>query len=307
MELGASPRKPTKNVKSCPFAPFTTLAIHFWQGKMSVINTNNAALKSQLASKIADSKLTKSAQRLSSGRRINSSADDAAGTAVGLKLHAQLQGQKAAIKTASDAISLLKLQETGTSQFISIIERIREISVQMASGSYSNSDRSLAQLEVDALKSQLELVASGTMFNNKQILNASSATNYEIQAGANKDESFTIAVIQGATLSTNVTSDADVTTQSNARNTMDKMLTHFQTAQEYRATIGASINRLSTTINNLSESAVNTEVAFGRVVDADYARETINLAKQNVLANATQAMLANANQSKRLVIMLVDE
>ena len=111
MELGASPRKPTKNVKSCPFAPFTTLAIHFWQGKMSVINTNNAALKSQLASKIADSKLTKSAQRLSSGRRINSSADDAAGTAVGLKLHAQLQGQKAAIKTASDAISLLKLQD----------------------------------------------------------------------------------------------------------------------------------------------------------------------------------------------------
>ena len=307
MELGASPRKPTKNVKSCPFAPFTTLAIHFWQGNMSVINTNNAALKSQLASKIADSKLTKSAQRLSSGRRINSSADDAAGTAVGLKLHAQLQGQKAAIKTASDAISLLKLQETGTSQFISIIERIREISVQMASGSYSNSDRSLAQLEVDALKSQLELVASGTMFNNKQILNASSATNYEIQAGANKDESFTIAVIQGATLSTNVTSDADVTTQSNAHNTMDKMLTHFQTAQEYRATIGASINRLSTTINNLSESAVNTEVAFGRVVDADYARETINLAKQNVLANASQAMLANANQSKRLVIMLVDE
>ena len=298
---------PTKNVKSCPFAPFTTLAIHFWQGKMSVINTNNAALKSQLASKIADSKLTKSAQRLSSGRRINSSADDAAGTAVGLKLHAQLQGQKAAIKTASDAISLLKLQETGTSQFISIIERIREISVQMASGSYSNSDRSLAQLEVDALKSQIELVASGTMFNNKQILNASSATNYEIQAGANKDESFTIAVIQGATLSTNVTSDADVTTQSNAHNTMDKMLTHFQTAQEYRATIGASINRLSTTINNLSESAVNTEVAFGRVVDADYARETINLAKQNVLANASQAMLANANQSKRLVIMLVDE
>ena len=307
MKLGASPRKLTKNVKSCPFAPFTTLAIHFWQGKMSVINTNNAALKSQLASKIADSKLTKSAQRLSSGRRINSSADDAAGTAVGLKLHAQLQGQKAAIKTASDAISLLKLQETGTSQFISIIERIREISVQMASGSYSNSDRSLAQLEVDALKSQIELVASGTMFDNKQILNASSATNYEIQAGANKDESFTIAVIQGATLSTNVTSDADVTTQSNARNTMDKMLTHFQTAQEYRATIGASINRLSTTINNLSESAVNTEVAFGRVVDADYARETINLAKQNVLANASQAMLANANQSKRLVIMLVDE
>ena len=273
---------------------------------MSAINTNNAALKSNLASKIANSRLTKSAQRLSSGRRINSSADDAAGTAVGLKLHAQLQGQKAAIKTASDAISLLKLQETGTLQFVSIIERIREISVQMASGSYSDSDRSLAQLEVDALKSQLGLVASGTMFNNKQILNASSTSNYQIQAGADKDENFTISVIEGATLSTNVSSDADVTTQSNALNTMNEMLTHSQTAKKYLATVGASINRLSSTINNLSTSAVNTEVAFGRVVDADYARETVNFAKQNVLANASQAMLANANQSKRLAIMLVD-
>ena len=274
---------------------------------MTVINTNNAALKSQLASKVADTKLTKSAQRLSSGKRINGGADDAAGSAVALKLHAQLQGQKAAIKTASDAISLLKLQEAGTSRFVTIIERIRELSVQMASGSYSNSDRNLAQLEVDALKSQLELVASSTMFNNKQILNASSATTYQIQAGASQDESFTIEVIQGATLSTDVSSDADITTQLNARSTMNKMHTHSQTAKEYLATIGASINRLSSTIKNLSSAALNTEVAFGRVVDADYARETSNFAKQTVLANASQAMLANANQSKLLLTMLLDK
>ena len=274
---------------------------------MTVINTNNAALKSQLASKIADSKLTKSAQRLSSGKRINSGSDDAAGSAVGLKLHAQLQGQKAAIKTASDAISLLKLQEAGTSQFVTIIERIRELSVQMASGSYTDNDRSLAQLEVDTLKSQIEKVASGTMFNNKQILNAASATTYQIQAGANQDENFTINVIQGASLSTDVSADADITTQSNARSSMDKMSTHSQTAKEYLATIGASINRLSSTINNLSASAVSTEVAFGRIVDADYARETINFAKQNVLGNASQAMLANANQSKRFLTMLLDK
>ena len=274
---------------------------------MSVINTNNAALKSQLASKIADIKLTKSAQRLSSGRRINVGADDAAGSAVGLKLHAQLEGQKAAIKTASDAISLLKLQEAGTSQFVSIIERIRELSVQMASGSYTDTDRRLAQLEVDALKSQLEKVASGTMFNNKQILNASSATTYQIQAGANQDENFTIMVIEGATLSNNVSSDADVTTQSNALSTMEKMSTHSQTAKEYLSTIGASLNRLSSTINNLNSSAVSTEIAFGRIVDADYARETTRFAKQLVLGNASQAMLANANQSKRLLTMLIDE
>ena len=279
----------------------------FWQGQMTVITTNNAALKAQLASKIADIKITKSAQRLSSGRRINVGADDAAGSAVGLKLHAQLEGQKAAIKTASDAISLLKLQEAGTSQFVSIIERIRELSVQMASGSYTDTDRNLAQLEVDALKSQLEKVASGTMFNNKQILNASSAITYQIQSGANQDENFTIVVIQGATLSTNVSSDADVTTQSNALSTMDKMTTHSQTAKEYLATIGASINRLSSTINNLTASAVSTEVAYGRVVDADYALETMNFAKQLLLGNASQAMIANANASKRLLTMLIDD
>ena len=272
---------------------------------MTVINTNNAALKAQLASKIADIKLTKSAQRLSSGRRINVGADDAAGSAVGLKLHAQLEGQKAAIKAASDAISLLKLQEAGTSQFVSIIERIRELSVQMASGSYTDTDRRLAQLEVDALKSQLEKVASGTMFNNKQILNASSATTYQIQAGANQDENFTIMAIEEATLSNNVSSDADVTTQSNALSTMEKMSTHSQTAKEYLSTIGASLNRLSH--NKQSQFISCTEIAFGRIVDADYARETVNLARQNVLSNASQAMLANANQSKRLLTMLIDE
>ena len=121
------------------------------------------------------------------------------------------------------------------------------------------------------------------MFNNKQILNASSATTYQIQSGANQDENFTIAVIQGATLSTNVSSDADVSTQSNARSTMDKMSTHSQTAKEYLATIGASINRLSSTINNLN-ACCKYEVAFGRIVDADYARETANLRNKMCLA-----------------------
>ena len=162
---------------------------------MTVINTNNAALKAQLASKTADRKLTESGQRLSSGKRINTGADDAAGAAVALKLDAQMQGQKAAIKTASDAVSLLKLQEAGVSQFVSIIQRIRELSVQMANGTFSNNDRTLAQLEVDALTTQFEMVASSTKFNNKAILNASSSTTYQIQSGANQNENFTNSVL----------------------------------------------------------------------------------------------------------------
>jgi flagellin len=275
------------------------------QGKMTVINTNNAALKAQLASKTANRKLTESGQRLSSGKRINTGADDAAGAAVALKLDAQMQGQKAAIKTASDAVSLLKLQEAGVSQFVSIIQRIRELSVQMANGTFSNNDRSLAQLEVDALTTQFEMVASSTKFNNKAILNASSSTTYQIQSGANQDEKFTISVIEGATLSTNVTTDADVTSQSNAQSTIYSMVTHLSTAEAHLATIGASINRLYVTISNLSASSVNTELAVGRISDTDFARETANLAKQQILSNSANKMLAIANKSKTLLAAIL--
>ena len=273
---------------------------------MTVINTNNAALKAQLASKIADRKLTESGQRLSSGKRINGGADDAAGAAVALKLDAQIQGQKAAIKTASDAVSLLKLQEAGVSQFVNIIQRIRELSVQMANGTFSNNDRSLAQLEVDALTTQFGKVASGTKFNNKQILNASSNTTYQIQSGANQDENFTISVIEGATLATNVSTDSDVTSQSNAQLTMNSMITHLNTAEGHLATIGASINRLYATINNLSASSVNTKVALGRISDTDFARESTNLAKQQILSNSANQMLVTSNRSKNLLIALLE-
>ena len=176
----------------------------------------------------------------------------------------------------------------------------------MANGTFSNNDRSLAQLEVDALTTQFEMVASSTKFNNKAILNASSSTTYQIQSGANQDENFTISVIEGATLSTNVTTDADVTSQSNAQSTMFSMVTHLSTAEAHLATIGASINRLYVTISNLSASSVNTEFAVGRISDTDFARETANLAKQQILSNSAKKMLAIANQSKNLLTVILE-
>jgi flagellin len=175
----------------------------------------------------------------------------------------------------------------------------------MANGTFSNNDRSLAQLEVDALTTQFEKVASGTKFNNKEILNASSSTTYQIQSGANQDENFTIFVIEGATLSANVTTDADVTSQLDAQATMNSMITHLNTAEAHLATIGASINRLYATISNLSASSVNTEFAFGRISDTDFARETANLAKQQILSNSANQMLVTANRSKNLLTALL--
>ena len=274
---------------------------------MTVINTNVSALKARLAGQIATSKVDDAALRLSSGKRLNSGADDAAGAAVFMKMNAQLMGQKAAIKTAADALSLLNLQEAAVEQFANITHRIKELGVQMANGTYSEDDRALAQLEADQLVAQFQMVAANTRFNDLDIVNGTDGVTapYTIQVGANATDNFTIAVTPGATLSANLPTQVDVTTQAAAATTFDTTLSILQTMNEQRAIIGASINRMLSSINNLSSAAIKTEVAIGRVIDADFARESANLAKQQILSLASNQMLSTANQSKELLTQLL--
>jgi flagellin len=274
---------------------------------MTVINTNVSALKARLAGQIATSKADNAALRLSSGKRLNFGADDAAGAAVFMKMNAQLMGQKAAIKTASDALSLLNLQEVAVEQFVNITHRIKELGVQMANGTYSDSDRALAQLEADQLVTQFQMVAANTRFNGLEIVNGTNGVTapYTIQVGANASDNFTIAVTPGATLSTMLPTFVDVTTQANATLTFDTTLSILQTMNEQRAIIGASINRMIASIDNLSSAAVKTEVAIGRIVDADYATESANLAKQQILSQSSNQMLSVANQSKEMLTQLL--
>ena len=274
---------------------------------MTVINTNVSALKARLAGQIATSKVDDAALSLSSGKRLNSGADDAAGAAVFMKMNAQLMGQKAAIKTAADALSLLNLQEAAVEQFANITHRIKELGVQMANGTYSDNDRALAQLEADQLVAQFQMVAANTRFNDLDIVNGTDGVTapYTIQVGANATDNFTIAVTPGATLSTMLPTFVDVTTQANAALTFDTTLSILQTMNEQRAIIGASINRMLSSINNLSSAAIKTEVAIGRVIDADFALESANLAKQQILSQASNQMLSTANQSKELLTQLL--
>ena len=274
---------------------------------MTVINTNVSALKARLAGQIAISKVDDAALSLSSGKRLNSGADDAAGAAVFMKMNAQLMGQKAAIKTASDALSLLNLQEAAVEQFVNITHRIKELGVQMANGTYSDADRALAQLEADQLVTQFQMVAANTRFNDLEIVNGTNGVTapYTIQVGANASDNFTIAVTPGATLSTMLPTFVDVTTQANATLTFDTTLSILQTMNQQRAIIGASINRMLASINNLSSAAINTEVAIGRIIDADFALESANLAKQQILAQSSNQMLSVANQSKELLTQLL--
>jgi flagellin len=283
------------------------LAIHNGIGEMTVINTNVSALKARLAGQIAAGEVDSASNRLSSGKRVNSGADDAAGAAVAMKMNAQLMGQKAAIKTASDALSLLNLQEAAVEQFANITHRIKELGVQMANGTYSDSDRAMAQLEADQLVSQFQMVAENTRFNQLQIVNGTSGVTapYTIQVGANASDNFTIAVTPGATLSTMLPTFVDVTTQANATLTFDTTLSILQTMNEQRAIIGASINRMLASINNLSAASVKTEVAIGRIIDTDFALESAKLAKQQILSQSSNQMLSIANQSKDLMAQLL--
>ena len=274
---------------------------------MTVINTNVSALKARLAGQIAAGEVDSASNRLSSGKRVNSGADDAAGAAVAMKMNAQLMGQKAAIKTASDALSLLNLQEAAVEQFANITHRIKELGVQMANGTYSDSDRAMAQLEADQLVSQFQMVAENTRFNQLQIVNGTSGVTapYTIQVGANASDNFTLAVTPGATLSTMLPTFVDVTTQANATLTFDTTLSILQTMNEQRAIIGASINRMLASINNLSAASVKTEVAIGRIIDTDFALESAKLAKQQILSQSSNQMLSIANQSKDLMAQLL--
>ena len=274
---------------------------------MTVINTNSSALKARLAAQIAAGEVVSASDRLSSGKRVNSGADDAAGAAVFMKMNAQLMGQKAAIKTASDALSLLNLQETAVEQFANITLRIKELSVQMANGTYSDADRALAQLEADQLVAQFQMVAANTRFNELEIVNGTDGVTspYTIQVGANASDNFTIAVTPGATLSAMFPTVVDVTTQANAKLTFDTMSSVLQTMSEQRAIIGASINRMLTSINILSASSVKTEAAIGRIIDTDFALESAKLAKKQILAQSSNQMLSIANQSKDLMRQLL--
>ena len=275
-------------------------------GKMTVINTNVSALKARLAGQIANSEVDTAALRLSSGKRLNFGADDAAGAAVFMKMNAQLMGQKAAVKTAADALSLLQVQEAAVEQFVNITHRIKELGVQMANGTYSDADRALADLEADQLVSQFQMVAANTRFNDLQVVNgAFGGPPYTIQVGPNASDTFTVAITPGATLSTMLPLDVDLSTAAAATTTFDTSISILQTMTQQQAIIGASINRMMASINNMSAASVKTEVAIGRIIDADFALESAKLAKHQILSQSSNQMLSIANQSKNLLAQLL--
>ena len=271
---------------------------------MTSINTNAGALNARASAISATAKMERAMERLSSGVRVNSAADDAAGLAVAGKMESQLRGINMSIRNAQDGVGLIQTAESGLNEIRNMVLRIRELAVQMANGIYENTpDRSNAQLEVTALIDQVTLIAENTRFNDVAVLDGS-FTGVTIQAGNTTAETITLSFVDVASSGLSIDT-ATIATQSDATVAMGTMDTALETISQEQAKFGSLINRLNYSIANQSNASVMTEQAIGRVMDADFAAETTNLSKQQILNQAATSMLAQANKSKQSILALL--
>ena len=273
---------------------------------MTSINTNVGALIARASAVGATNNMERAMERLSSGLRVNSAADDAAGLAVAGKMESQLRGINMSIRNAQDGMGLIQTAEAGVNEIRNMVLRMRELAVQMANGIYENTpDRTNAQLEVAALLEQVTLIATNTRFNDVAVIDGS-FTGVTIQAGNTTGETITLSFADmqasGLGLSSTVST---VVTQSDATVAMGTMSTVLQTIAQEQAKFGSLINRLDFSIANQSKASVMTEQAIGRVMDADFATETTQLSKEQILNQAATSMLAQANQSKQSILALL--
>ncbi|MDE2405397.1 MAG: flagellin FliC [Sphingomonadales bacterium] len=273
---------------------------------MTVINTNIAATRAANASNAASGMLGQAMQRLSTGKRINSAKDDAAGLAISTSMTSQINGMNQGIRNANDGISLAQTAEGALNEVTNMLQRVRELAVQSSSGTYQASDRTNMQQEVTSLRTQIGSVLSSTKFNGVALFSTTSGTNttFSIQAGANSSD--TITVTGNAIDGTNISSTAlDVSTSALATTTIGKVDSALTDVAKTNAGFGAAESQLQSAVNNLTSNATNLSDARSRILDTDYSAESTAMSKAQILSQASTAMIAQANQSQQSVLSLL--
>ena len=268
---------------------------------MTVIGTNVAALRATNASNSASAALQTSIERLSTGKRINSAKDDAAGLAIASSLTSQIRGQNQGIRNANDGIALSQTADGALGEVTNILQRVRELAVQSASGTYSDTDRTNLQAEVTQLTGQLTDIQSKTNFNGVSLLGTTAAT-VTIQTGSAATD--TVALNVGGLDLSGVTA-ASIATSGGATSALGALDTALAAVATTRASLGAGQSRLSSVVNNLTTNVSNLTDARSRIEDVDFSTETTNLAKAQILSQASTALLAQANQSQQGVLKLL--
>ncbi|MCI4591570.1 flagellin FliC [Sphingobium sp. BYY-5] len=276
---------------------------------MTVIGTNTAALRSANASTSANKALSTAMERLSTGKRINSAKDDAAGLAIASSMTAQIRGMTQGVRNANDGISLAQTAEGALGEVSNMLQRMRELTVQGLNGTNDTKSQANIKSEIDELGKQINDVLSKTEFNGKALFSATAPATITVQAGANDTDTVDITLGQ-LDLSAVATATGSPLTGTTAAPTFtDTDLAAYDTALETvgtkRANLGAVQNRLESTVNNLTNNITNLTDARSRIEDADFSAETTALAKQQILSQASTAMLAQANQSQQGVLRLI--
>lgn len=270
-----------------------------------IINHNLNSMNAHRNMTLNTANSGKSMEKLSSGLRINRAGDDAAGLAISEKMRGQIRGLDQASRNAQDGISLIQTAEGALNETHSILQRMRELSVQSANDTNTGTDREELQKEVDQLVGEITRIAENTEFNTKTLMDGGfSATGLKFHIGANSGQNIelTIADMTASGLSVDA---INIKTQTGANSAISVINDAIETVSSERAKLGATQNRLEHTINNLNVGAENLQASESRVRDVDMAKEMMSFTKNNILNQAAQAMLAQANQQPQAVLQLL--
>lgn len=266
---------------------------------MTTINTNVQSLVANNALKVNNRAMSQAMAQLSTGQRINSAADDAAGLAVSQSMTAQSRGYQMAIRNANDGISLAQTAEGAMIEISNMLQRMRELAVQAASGTLDNTQRGYLDTEFTALEDQITSTISSTQWNGQAILDDTTDVEFDIAIGADAGETVTVT-----SMALTYTASS-VDTAGNAATAVGNVDDALDVINEARAELGSVINRLTSAGNNMSNIATNLVESRSRIQDADYAAATTELARTMIIQQAGTAVLAQANQMPQAVLALL--
>ena len=269
-------------------------------------NTNIPSIAAARAVYETRNDLEKSMERLSSGKRINGSSDDAAGQTVVSRMKAQISSLNQAIRNTNAGLSMLNVYDGAADEIEDILVRIRELATLAQSGTYTAEDRTNANLEVSSLLTEINRISSKTLFNGTlDVASAGGQKSFQVGFQGGDAAGFSFSKLEASALGITGAANAFVTTVENASAAVTSADAALSNLNLNRATAGAAINRLEHTVSNLMNVVQRTEEARSRIEDADFAKESAALARSNVLAQAGTAMLAQANQSPSYILALL--
>ncbi len=270
-----------------------------------VIQTNLASLQAQKNLSSVQKGLNISFNRLSSGYRLNSAADDAAGLAISDSFTAQTRSYSVAERNANDGISMAQTAEGALGQVTGLLTRMRELAVQSSNGSMSSVDRDYLNTEYSQLNAEITRIQQNTKYDGQELISASAANNVQFQVGISNTSSDRIAVsFNSISLSMDTTTVAG-SDGTSAQSTIDSIDSALKTVSTARANFGAAMNRFDVTISNIQTSRTNLQAANSRIKDVDVAEESAAMSRSQVLSQAASAVLAQANQSPQLALSLL--